>query len=123
MSGQRPVHGQPCFLQLPTGDLRASADFYAGTFGWTVAQPHSGCEAPGLIGQWVEDRAPAGDSGPVIWIAVDEIESALEQVAAHGGTALEKPYLDGGQRRLATVRDPGGTTIGLVQLGARTDEA
>ncbi len=45
------------------------------------------------------------------------MESALRLVAEHGGTVLGPPVVDGGVRLLATVRDPAGNTIGIVQHG------
>jgi predicted enzyme related to lactoylglutathione lyase len=38
---------------------------------------------------------------------------------ANGGQVLESPSLDDGVRWLATIADPGGNTIGLVQIGPR----
>lgn len=61
------THGQLCYLQIPALDVAASARFYEQVFGWSVALPDSGFESPGLIGQWVTDRAPASAAGPVAW--------------------------------------------------------
>ena len=63
-----PRHGEVCYLQLPALDLMTSAAFYEQIFGWKIERPYPSFEAPGLIGQWVDDRAPAPDSGPLIWI-------------------------------------------------------
>ena len=68
-----------------------------------------------MIGQWVDDRPPTGDSGILAWIAADDIRDALERVRAAGGEALEEPYQDGPSRLLATARDPAGNTIGIVE--------
>ena len=53
------VHGQVCYLQVPTTDLAASARFYAAVLGWQTDAGEAGFEAPGVIGQFVTDRAPA----------------------------------------------------------------
>jgi hypothetical protein len=108
-------HGQLSYLQLPSATVEAAAAFYQGVFGWKVDPPHSSFEAPGFFGQWTEDLAPALDVGPLLWLHVDDIERALELVRAHGGEVLEEPFPDGPSRMLATVRDPGGNRIGLVQ--------
>jgi uncharacterized protein len=107
-----PTHGQLSYLQLPATDIAASAAFYAGLFGW---QGTDGFEAPGLIGQWIDDRPADPASGPVLWIWVDDVNAALGKVPGLGGEVLEEPYLDGGERWLVTVRDPAGTMLGLVQ--------
>jgi hypothetical protein len=49
------------YLQIPARDVSKSAEFYEHVFGWLVEQPNPSFEAPNLIGQWVTDRAPAGD--------------------------------------------------------------
>jgi len=114
------AHGQLCYLQIPAQDLSRSAKFYATLFGWQHAEPaNSGFEAPGLIGQWVEDRAAAPDAGPLAWINVDDIDDTLALATANGGEVLEPPSLDGGVRWLATIHDPAGNTIGIVQFGPR----
>jgi predicted enzyme related to lactoylglutathione lyase len=69
--------------------------------------------------QWVEDRAAAPDAGPLAWINVDDIDDTLALATANGGGVLEPPSLDGGVRWLATIHDPAGNTIGIVQFGPR----
>jgi predicted enzyme related to lactoylglutathione lyase len=109
------IHGQVCYLQIPAVDPLRSAAFYEAVFGWRIERPHPGFEAPGLIGQWVDDRAPAPDAGPMIWIQVDDIDRALEVVRGNDGEVLELPSPDGPSRMLATIRDPAGNPIGLVR--------
>jgi uncharacterized protein len=115
----RLAHGQLCYLQIPVRDVWQSAEFYEKTFGWRVQRPHTSFEAPGLIGQWVDDRPPAPDSGLLAWVKVDHIDATLEAVVANGGEVLEAPALDGGGRWRATIRDPAGNTLGLAQAGGR----
>jgi hypothetical protein len=109
------AHGEVCYLQIPARDIDASAAFYEQVFGWRIERGYASFEAPGIIGQWVDDRSPAGDSGILPWIAVDDIRGALDGVAAAGGEALEEPYQDGPSRLLATARDPAGNTVGIVE--------
>jgi len=112
-----PIHGQPTFLQIPGVDVIQSAGFYETIFGWRVERPYPSFEAPGMIGQWVTDRPAAADAGPVIWIAVDRLDKTLDLVEANGGTTVQPPTADD-ERWLATIRDPAGNLIGLVQLGS-----
>lgn len=80
--------------------------------------PDPSFEAPGLIGELDAARsaAPAPGAGPLLWLAVDRLDDALEAVTAAGGAVLEPPSVDG-SRLLATVRDPGGNLVGLAQHG------
>jgi predicted enzyme related to lactoylglutathione lyase len=109
------THGQLTYLQIPTHDVVKSAAFYESIFGWRIERPHPSFEAPGLIGQWVADRPASADAGLLAWINVDDMDTALELVGANGGEVLEPPAPDGPSRLLATIRDPGGNVIGLVQ--------
>jgi predicted enzyme related to lactoylglutathione lyase len=115
----RPVHGQVSYLPIPATDVTASAAFYEKIFGWHIERPHPEFEAPGLIGQWVSDRPAAPDAGLLAWIQVDRIDETLDLVRASGGDVLEPPAPDGPVRWLATIRDPGGNVLGIVQLGPR----
>jgi hypothetical protein len=109
------AHGQLAYLQLPAADIAAAAAFYGRVFGWSVEPPQPGFESPGLIGQWVDDRPPAGDAGPLLWISVDDIDATLALVPELGGQVIEPPSADGPTRTLATIADPTGNRIGLAQ--------
>lgn len=111
---QHPPHGQIGYLQLPALDLARSAAFYETVFGWSAELEHGSFEAPGMIGQWTTDLAPATTGGPVIWITVDQLGPALHRIAGAGGTVLGAPRLDGGERWLAEIGDPAGNRIGVV---------
>ena len=110
--------GQVCYLQIPALDLMKSAEFYEKVFGWQIERPYPSFESPGLIGQWVSERAPAADAGPLIWINVENIDETLASVRALGGEVIEPPSADG-PRWLATIRDPAGNVIGVAQHGPR----
>ena len=110
-----PVHGQLSYLQVPAIDVLQSAGFYEKIFGWHVEPPHPSFEAPGLIGQWVADRPAAPDAGLLAWIQVDRIDDTIGLVRANGGEVLDGPSPDGPERLLATIRDPAGNVLGIVQ--------
>ncbi len=113
------VPGQLCYLQIPAVDITTSARFYERVFGWRVAPPESGFEAPALIGQWVTDRPAAPDAGAVGWIQVEDVRRALAEVERAGGVLREAPITDG-PRLLASFTDPAGNLIGIVQRGHDT---
>ncbi len=115
----RPAQGQLSYLQIPALNVQRSAEFYSRVFGWHIEHPHPGFDAPGLIGQWTTDRQPTRDAGLLPWLNVDSMLEAMKLVRTHGGEVLEHPTPDGPDRLLATVRDPAGNVIGLVQLISR----
>jgi uncharacterized protein len=106
--------GQICYLQIPALDLTKSAEFYETVFGWQIERPYPSFESPGLIGQWVTERAPAPDAGPLLWINVANIDQTLEAVQSSGGEVIAAKSQDG-PRWLATIRDPAGNSIGIAQ--------
>lgn len=108
------AHGQVCYLQLPATESTRAADFYRAVFGWDIDAHSPDFEAPGLIGQFTEDRPPARDAGPLLWLSVADMAQTLEQVTAHGGQVLEPPVPDGPSRTLATIADSEGNPIGLA---------
>ena len=114
--------GQLCYLQIPALDVTTSARFYARVFGWQVDPPEAGFEAPGLIGQWVTDRPPAPDAGPVGWIHVHDVRATLDLARDAGATPGEGPMPDG-PRVLASFADPAGNLVGIVEHGAHASGA
>jgi len=114
LAGPRPTHGQIGYLQLPALDIARSGAFYAAVFGWKVDNTYASLEAPGMIGQWITDRAPSSATGPVVWIFVDQIAPTLTRVITNGGTVQHAPQLDNGERWLAEIDDPAGNRVGVV---------
>ena len=108
------VHGQVCYLQMPAVDSTRAAAFYQAVFGWQTGHPYRDFESPGLIGQWVETRPPAPDTGPMIWIHVADLDETLANAVQHGGEIIDPPSPDGPTRVLATIVDPEGNPIGLA---------
>ena len=109
-----PTHGQVCYLELPAADRHRAAAFYRAVFGWETGEHYPDFTSPGLIGQWVEGRPPAPDAGPVIWLAVQDMDEALRLVITHGGQILVPAAADGPTRVLATISDPEGNPVGLA---------
>jgi predicted enzyme related to lactoylglutathione lyase len=109
-----PVHGQVCYLELPAADRNRAAAFYQAVFGWETGSHYPDFTSPGLIGQWAEGRPPAPDAGPMIWLAVEDMEMTLSQTTAHGGQVLTPPAPDGPDRILATITDTEGNPVGLA---------
>jgi predicted enzyme related to lactoylglutathione lyase len=114
MRQQQPPHGQIGYLQLPALDVARSAAFYENVFGWSVDLRYGSFEAPGMIGQWTTERAPAAADGAVVWICADDIWPTLERAVANGGRVRGRPQLDGGERWLTELDDPAGNRIGVV---------
>src|SRR4051794_41968147 len=83
-------HGQVCYLQIPAREVSASSAFYARVFGWQVEAGHDGFETPGLIGQWVQDRAPVAGDGILAWGASGGLGAAPARAGRAGGVGVDE---------------------------------
>jgi len=96
----------------PVSDLEAAKPVYAALLG---IQPQA--DAPYYVGFDAAGQhiglVPGG--GPVAYWHVPDIEAKLAEVTAAGAT-LRDPVRDvGGGRLVATVADPDGNVLGLLQ--------
>ena len=60
-------------------------------------------------------RREGGAVGAVAHVRVPDIEAALADLKAAGATIADEPRDVGGGTLVASVRDPDGTTLGLIQ--------
>jgi predicted enzyme related to lactoylglutathione lyase len=81
----------------------ADASYYVG---FDVAGQHIGL---------VPNGAQQGMSSPVAYWHVPDIEAKLAEVTAAGATVKDAPRDVGGGRLVATVTDPDGNVLGLLQ--------
>src|SRR6201996_1453904 len=82
---------------------QVDSDYYVG---YDVEGPHIGL---------VPGGGPQGMTSPVAYWEVTDIEAKLAEVTAAGAT-LKDPVRDvGGGRLVATVTDPDGNVLGLLQ--------
>ena len=81
----------------------ADADYYVG---YDVAGKHIGL---------VPGGGPQGMTSPIAYWHVPDIEAKLAEVTAAGATVNEPARDVGGGRLVATVTDPDGNVLGLLQ--------
>jgi predicted enzyme related to lactoylglutathione lyase len=102
----------------PVSDLAAAKAMYAALLG---VQPQAdgpyyvGFEAAGQQIGLVPGGGPQGMTSPVAYWHVPDIEAKLAEVTAAGATVKEPPHDVGGGRLVATVTDPDGNVLGLLQ--------
>jgi predicted enzyme related to lactoylglutathione lyase len=60
-------------------------------------------------------RSAEGRPTPVAHIRVPDLDAALTRVQQAGGVLVEGPHAVGGGNLVATVSDPDGTVLGLIQ--------
>ena len=111
------THGIKTVLH-PVSDLATAKAVYAALLGVppTTDEPYYvGFEADGQHIGLVPGGGPQGLTSPVAYWHVPEIEAKLAEVTAAGATVKEPAHDVGGGRLVATVTDPDGNVLGLLQ--------
>lgn len=113
-------------------DPAALSKFYGEVFGWSIAPPAPGDPTLYNLVDTVPDdnnvisggigKAPEGYDGHVtFYIRVDDVEAALAQIEARGGSRTmgpqNVPMPNGASITIGLFRDPEGRTVGLVDPG------
>ena len=102
----------------PVSDLAKAKAVYAALLGVPPQADDSyyvGFEAAGQHIGLVPGGGPQGMTTPVAYWHVSDIEAKLAEVTAAGATVKESPRDVGGGRLVATVTDPDGNVLGLLQ--------
>jgi predicted enzyme related to lactoylglutathione lyase len=104
-------------IEFKSANFTRTSEFYTQLFDWKMEQNASasymklsGVDAPS--GGWVRAdlvQAP----GPVAYLAVDDLESKLDEVERAGGRVLVRslPFAGGGE--IGLFADPDGNVLGL----------
>jgi predicted enzyme related to lactoylglutathione lyase len=102
----------------PVSDLNASKAVYAALLGMepqTDAPYYVGFDAARQHIGLVPGGGPQGMTSPVAYWHVSDIEAKLAEVTAAGAAVQEPAHDVGGGRLVATVTDPDGNVLGLLQ--------
>jgi predicted enzyme related to lactoylglutathione lyase len=102
----------------PVSDLAAAKQVYVALLGvppQADATYYVGFEAEGQHIGLVPGGGPQGMTSPVAYWHVANIEAKLAEVTAAGATVKEAARDVGGGRLVATVTDPDGNVLGLLQ--------
>ncbi|PIO98510.1 Glyoxalase/bleomycin resistance protein/dioxygenase [uncultured Pleomorphomonas sp.] len=119
-------HGTFVWNELMTPDVAAAKAFYAAALGWTFTEEDMGDDGLyTLVHAEGQEKPVAGiyqwpDSQPgsrdwFAYVAVDDIDAAVEKVGPAGGKVLRGPWAIAGVGRIAIVLDAAGSAIGYLQ--------
>jgi uncharacterized protein len=121
--------GRVVHFEVPYDEVERATSFYRDVFGWQiqsipemdyhmVATGPAGEDGmpsePGFIGGGMFARQ-SNIGTPVITIDVDDIDAALADVEAHGGSTVEKKMPVGDMGFAAYFKDSEGNLLGLWQ--------
>jgi predicted enzyme related to lactoylglutathione lyase len=107
-------------LLHPVKDLETAKAVYTALLGispQTDDPSYVGFEAEGQHIGLVPGGGPQGMTSPVAYWHVSDIEAKLAEVTAAGATVKEPAHDVGGGRLVATITDPDGNLLGLLQDG------
>lgn len=102
----------------PVSDVAAAKAVYAALLGVEPSadsEYYVGFDAAGQHIGLVPNGGPQKMDSPVAYWHVDDIEAKIADVTAAGATLKDKPRDVGGGRLVATVTDPDGNVLGLLQ--------
>jgi predicted enzyme related to lactoylglutathione lyase len=102
----------------PVSDLAAAKAVYTALLGVDPeadAHYYVGYEAAGQHIGLVPNGGPQAMTSPVTYWHVSDIEAKLAEVTAAGATVKDAPRDVGGGRLVATVTDPDGNVLGILQ--------
>ncbi|HEX8172337.1 MAG TPA: VOC family protein [Thermoanaerobaculia bacterium] len=120
-------------FEMPYQDRDRMKSFYETAFGWqtqtlgpemgnyvlamtTETEPGGRPKTPGAInGGFYERPADPVGQAPSVVIAVDDVHAAMQKITAAGGTMLGEPMLIPGVGQYASLRDPEGNRVSILQ--------
>jgi predicted enzyme related to lactoylglutathione lyase len=108
------------YIQIPTTDAEASADFYERVFGWTIRQRGTShvtfADGSGhVIGAFITAYAISRDPGVLPYVYVNSVGDAVKAIREHGGEIVREPYAEGALT-VSTFRDVAGNVLGVWQM-------
>lgn len=121
--------GKVQHFEIPADDLTRAKKFYSEVFGWKLVDvPQADYvmaytmevdekqmpKEPAVINGGLMKRDPSAPA-PVIVITVDEMQKALDQVKAEGGSVVMEAREVMGMGLYARVKDTEGNVVGVWQ--------
>lgn len=116
--------GEIVHLEIPSRSFERSASFYAKLFGWRTdgqqAGGHLRFEIPGadasMTGSLVRS-ALAQATGPLPFIAVEDVDQTLAEAERQGGRVLARRAPQAGHSQFGLLADVDGNVIAVVAAG------
>lgn len=117
-------HGNPCWYELGTSDLKGATAFYEKILGWQITDAgmegftyllaRSGDEmVAGLMSNDMQEGPPPPNW--LIYFAVDDCDATAARITSAGGSIYKPPADIPGTGRFAVVADPQGAVFGILQ--------
>ena len=125
MSDQKYPHGTFCWNELMTRDVGVATQFYTGLLGWEAVDSgmpgmaytilKAGDKSAGGLMAMPKDIPEQVPSHWMAYIAVADIDAAVEKIPQLGGTVIHGPQDVPGVGRFAVIQDPTGAVVSLLE--------
>jgi predicted enzyme related to lactoylglutathione lyase len=117
------AHGAIEWMDLPAPDPIEAARFYEAVFGWKIQRDPTFPDYPMFMdtsdrvgGGFMRSGKPAAEGGVMFYITVDDVDDALSEVKAHGGSVIKgRTEISPTVGWFGIFRDPAGNAMGLYQ--------
>jgi predicted enzyme related to lactoylglutathione lyase len=114
--------GGPCWVELPVVDLRSSADFYTGLFGWRYTEddgyPVAVVDEVPVAGMPRIDRLPDHHDRWTPYLLTPHARATAEKAFALGAQILRNPTEGPDHTRNTLISDPTGAVVGFRHVPA-----
>jgi len=131
----RPGHGEFCWSEIASTDLKKAKPFYENVFAWKFDKSEntggemeylefssSGESYPDAALYEMNPQMFGGNTPPAhiaLYVSVDDVDASVRRTTELGGTVVFGPYDIPGVGRMAIIADPTGANISLITLQAR----
>jgi uncharacterized protein len=113
--------GTFCWVDLGTADVAGARAFYAGMFGWEMAEvpadrgAYTMCRLRGRDVAGIRELGGGEGAGWSSSITVDDVDRAVARARELGAAVLAEPFEVRDAGRTAVLRDPSGAVVSLWQ--------
>jgi predicted enzyme related to lactoylglutathione lyase len=115
--------GKVVHFEMAGGDGKKLQEFYGKAFGWNIDANNPmnygmvGVEDAG-VGGGISPAGPEGSPHITVYIEVEDLQTALDDIEKLGGKTVNPPMDVPGGPALAHFSDPEGNFVGLVKAGS-----
>jgi predicted enzyme related to lactoylglutathione lyase len=113
--------GEPCWIQLTTGDVDTAISFYGDLFGWSAGAPSAEYQDYRMFfrgEQPIAGLVPTPEGVASAWsvfLATSDLAGTVERARTAGGRVLVEPMPVADLGSFAELADPAGAAIGAWQ--------
>jgi predicted enzyme related to lactoylglutathione lyase len=110
-----------CYFEIPSPNIEKAGTFYSSIFGWkftisnlTENKYWEFSTGEGQLSGGLDSTKSPVEGGVIVYLKVENIDTILTKVEAHGGKVLRSKFnIGGGYGFSAIFKDPNGNVLGL----------